>query len=241
MTGPTAPREESKKASARSSKPSARSVLLRFDPDGAPSTTGESLQGELSVVLQVRDDLWLASDESASIERLSPGKGRVFEHHTGFLLADYLSLPAGDDAEVDIEGMAHERNYLWVVGSHSLSRRKADASSKHSKKQIRALAEVRTGGNRYLLARIPLMADSGGVSHQLFKTCPDPDDPTRTLSAAQLMGGDRGNLLTDALQDDENLAPFLGVPGKKNGFNIEGVGVVDGRLFIGMRGPVIGG
>jgi len=47
--------------------------------------------------------------------------------------------------------------------------------------------------------------------------------------------------LTEALRDDEHLAPFLTIPGKDNGFDIEGLAVADGRVFLGLRGPVLRG
>jgi hypothetical protein len=43
------------------------------------------------------------------------------------------------------------------------------------------------------------------------------------------------------LHDDEHLAPFLAIPGKDNGFDIEGLAVADGRVFLGLRGPVLRG
>jgi hypothetical protein len=47
--------------------------------------------------------------------------------------------------------------------------------------------------------------------------------------------------LRDILENDEILAPFLSVPGKENGIDIEGIAVKDGKLFVGFRGPVLRG
>ena len=59
--------------------------------------------------------------------------------------------------------------------------------------------------------------------------------------AAQLRGSDQGNDLTKALAHDEHLRSFLAIPGKDNGFDIEGLAVAGERLFLGLRGPVLRG
>jgi len=63
-----------------------------------------------------------------------------------------------------------------------------------------------------------------------------------TLRAARLAGGRKHDALTRALRDDPHLGPFVGIPSKDNGFDIEGVAAAPGgRLFLGLRGPVIDG
>jgi hypothetical protein len=63
-----------------------------------------------------------------------------------------------------------------------------------------------------------------------------------TLHAARLAGGRKRDALTRALRDDPHLAPFLDLPSKDNGFDIEGVAAAGGgRLLLGLRGPVIDG
>jgi hypothetical protein len=44
-----------------------------------------------------------------------------------------------------------------------------------------------------------------------------------------------------ALRHDEHFAPFLDLPGKDNGFNVEGLAVAGERLVLGLRGPVLDG
>ena len=49
-------------------------------------------------------------------------------------------------------------------------------------------------------------------------------------------------MLTRLLRKDPHLGPFLTIPSKDNGFDIEGVAAAPrGRLFLGLRGPVIDG
>ncbi len=47
--------------------------------------------------------------------------------------------------------------------------------------------------------------------------------------------------LRDLLAGDPHLGPFLALPGKDNGFDVEGLAVVDDRVFLGLRGPVLRG
>ncbi len=50
-----------------------------------------------------------------------------------------------------------------------------------------------------------------------------------------------GNALLEALRDDPHIKPFLQIPGKDNGFDVEGLAVIGKRLFLGLRGPVLRG
>lgn len=217
------------------------SAVLEFDPGRA------FLRDGLSAVLQVGNTLWVANDETVSLERLTrlpdnePGVYR-YGQHGSFPLSDYLELPApppddtADFEEVDIEGLACAGGYLWLVGSHSLKRKKPKREDPADESQ-RKLAKVSSDGNRYLLARIPLLETASGGS-ELAKHC---SLGGKDLFAARLHGDDKGSELTRALQKDKHLGPFLGIPGKDNGFDIEGMVVVDERIFIGLRGPVLRG
>ncbi|PRY48378.1 uncharacterized protein DUF3616 [Geodermatophilus tzadiensis] len=64
------------------------------------------------------------------------------------------------------------------------------------------------------------------------------DDGTPERGA--LLGSVGG--LADALSTDEHLAPFLSVPSKDNGLDVEGLAAVDdGTVLVGLRGPVLRG
>lgn len=218
--------------SPRTAEPT-RSVLLHFDPEHDDTADAQDvLVGQLSSVTRVGRDLWLASDEANSLERLSPLGTDAFGRHRPFALGDVLELPGAFDDEIDVEGLDHADGYLWIVGSHSMKRRKATAG-KNAAKQIARLAEVRSDGNRCLLARVPVAdGDDGGSA--LFR---EIDGRT----AARLMGGRDGNVLTDALRTDPHLGAFLPIPGKDNGFDVEGIAARGNRVFLGLRGPVLRG
>jgi len=220
----------------------ARTVLLDFDPDRSELTGGKRLRDGLSAVVTAAGGrhLLLACDEGARLERLTLSEGGGdYGAHATFELADSLDLPAGAEEEVDVEGMDHADGFLWLVGSHSLKRGKPDRDDPLSE-QLAALASVSTDGNRFLLARIPLVEGEDGAPRPLRRG----EENTETSRAALLHADATGSHLTRrrGLRDDPHLGPFLGIPGKDNGFDIEGLAAVSPeRLFLGLRGPVLRG
>lgn len=215
-------------------------IRLELDapPDG--SVDAKQIRESLSAVMQVGRHLWLGCDETATLERLTDlGGGRWGEHRT-FRIADVLDLPAGEDDEVDVEGLAWDPPYLWVVGSHSRKRDKPDPGD-DVETFAEALADVDVDDNRYILARIPLEEDPAAGGLVPRRSCPDPRDPSRTLTAARLKGRGRDNALMRALRKDPHLRKFIRLPGKDNGFDVEGLSAAGGRLFLGLRGPVLRG
>jgi Protein of unknown function (DUF3616) len=202
-------------------------LLLQFNSEADIIT-------DLSAVTLTPDgNLWLGSDETTSIERLSPVAPHVFGEHQRFAIADFLELP--DAGEIDIEGIDFSNNYLWLVGSHSTKRKKA--KGKDPQKDLERLAQIETEVNRYLLARIPM---KDGI---LCKSIAHPDNPQIQLTAGCLKRKKTGNLLTEALLADSHLGLYLSVPipCKENGFDIEGLAVKGDRIFLGLRGPVLRG
>ncbi len=214
-------------------KPHRRSLKLLFEPS---LEIGErkQLRDGLSAVLQVGNTLWLGNDESASLERLTLAGNKAAEH-AQFQLRDYIGLPTTTDKdgatpEVDIEGMDLADGYLWIVGSHSRKRNKAD-SAEPAAAQCKQLARTEAEANRYLLARISMQ--DGDLPALAAKT--------KSRPAQRLRSDKDGNALTLLLRKDKHLGPFLGLPGKENGFDVEGLAVVGDRVFLGLRGPVLGG
>lgn len=207
-------------------------ALLYFQTEA--NSDLENLINNLSAVAFSPDgSLWLGSDETTLIERLSPAPGTVFDNHRRFAVSDFIDLLADD--EIDIEGMDYADGYLWFVGSHSLKRKKAKGKS--AEDDIERLAQIGGDVNRYLLGRIPVKE---GI---LFKVCSHPENPEIKRTAGCLQRTKQGNSLTAALQNDEHLGAFLSMPlaGKENGFDIEGLAVRGNRVFIGLRGPVLRG
>jgi hypothetical protein len=186
--------------------------------------------------------LWLGTDELTAIERFTrlPGDEPIYGDHQRFYFRDWVDDFDDEDGEVDIEGLAYDGGYLWIVGSHSSRRKKAKIEATKfqiEKKELKAIDQQR---NRYLLARIPIL-ESGELDRQA---------PQR----AWLKRSRHRNTLIKALEDDEYLEPFKGcpsdrktqngsfyIPSKENGLDIEGLAVRGNKIFIGLRGPVLRG
>ncbi|WP_338581767.1 DUF3616 domain-containing protein [Pseudomonas sp. MAG733B] len=219
-------------------------VLLKFDSQFDVNEK-KKLRDGLSAVLQIDQTLWLANDETLSLERLTVTSQAavgelIYAGHQQFALNELLDLPSPPTSpqefeEADIEGLAYDEaeHYLWLIGSHSLKRKQADAG-KTDRENIERLSKVSNDGNRYLLARIPVVEEGGTL--QLVRTATDSQ-----RTAALLRGEQSLNALTKALKHDEHLRDFFAIPGKDNGFDIEGLAVAGKRLFIGLRGPVLRG
>lgn len=189
-----------------------------------------------AVILTQQQYLWFGSDETSTIERLSLLDSKNFNNHQQFRVAEFIDLPSLEDEEIDIEGLAYDDYYLWLVGSHSY-KRKQPKSDKNGEQNIARLAKIASEKNRYILARIPL------IDGQLIKSCPHPKNPNKQLNSAKLKLTKDNNVLMAALAEDSHLGCFVkaGIPGKDNGFDIEGLAVVQGRVFLGLRGPVLRG
>ncbi len=193
----------------------------------------DPLHKDLSAVTRVGDSLFLACDETASVERLQRmGDGR-FGAHSHFALGDYIDLPGGDDGEMDIEGLCATDGFLWVVGSHSWKRCKPKRDDNSREDALRRMERLEREPNRYCLGRIPLVETEAGLH------APARADGERR--AAWIKFGKRHSRLMQWLAKDPHLAPFLDIPSKENGLDIEGLAVRSERVWLGMRGPVLRG
>jgi hypothetical protein len=231
-----------------------RQVRLVFQAAGPVPGSDEEREyrQSLSALLLLDEGrtLFVGGDETVgaqpSIERLLLQTDGSYAAHESFAVSSFVELPdpephKGRVGEIDIEGLDEDGNYLWLTGSHSCNRRRPKADSS-VKKQIERLAEVELGKNRFFLARIPLRKD--GETSVLVRR--DGDRRAGRLT----------NDLLELLRDDPHLHPFLTafeskngdalLPGKDNGFDVEGLSVSqrsDGstRLLLGLRGPVLRG
>jgi hypothetical protein len=210
-----------------------RPVTLDF----AGSSDGAEGRRDLSAAVAVGDALWLGSDEGTCLVRLR----RTAEDHWGEAvdvdLSNLVPLPGGADDEIDIEGIDVADGWMWVAGSHSAVRRTPDEALPASKR-LRRLARTSRKGNRHLVARLPLLPDASGLSTVVQEA--GGDDGT-VRHAARLPGTRSRDALTRALRDDPHLGDWLRVPGKDNGFDVEGLAVQGERLWLGLRSPVLRG
>jgi hypothetical protein len=210
---------------------SPNAVRLEFKADSLVQTnlSGAAFSGEW---------LWVAGDEACAIDRLRKlaptAKERLrFGEVRDFPLAELLDLPGLPDEEADLEGMAVADGFLWVVGSHGLKRKNAKPERSHLENAKR-LAKVALDGNRRLLACLPIEPGADGAPC-LVRQAKDG------RQALRLKGDAQTNLLTQALANDPHFGPYMAIPGKDNGFDIEGLAVDGRRLLLGLRGPVLRG
>src|SRR5688500_3728602 len=171
-----------------------RSPILRLDPTLSKKEL-EKIRDNFSAVVLHGSHLWLGGDEGTSIDRMTQDSDGNFGSHTRFDLAPLLNLPGGEE-EIDIEGLDVDGGYLWMIGSHSLKRKKAE-TDKTVPENIERLASLSADGNRFTLARVPLDASGKPVAKQ------------GALTVARLKGDARGNLLTEALRKDDHIGPFV--------------------------------
>jgi hypothetical protein len=163
---------------------------------------------QLSGAAVYRDLLVVTPDEGAELNVFRPDGA-----HYALLARPTLLEDA--DQEIDMEASAADGDELYVVGSHSMRRKKLEEGAQYKKNRKR-LTRVTPHEHSYQLYRLQL-------------------DQTGAITAADSIS------LSDILENDEVLAPYVDIPGKENGVDIEGLARRDGRLFVGFRGPVLRG
>jgi Protein of unknown function (DUF3616) len=193
----------------------------------------DPLHKDLSAVTRVGNSLFLACDETASIECLRRLEDGSFGDHRHFALDAFVDLPGGAEGEMDIEGLCAEDGFLWIVGSHSLKRGKPKRGESDADDALKRMESVEREPNRYFLGRIPLVEENSG----LFV----PTQSVGERRAAWIKFGKRHSALVRWVADDPHLEPFLGIPSKENGFDVEGLAVRGNRVWLGLRGPVLRG
>ena len=204
---------------------------------------GKDLREDLSAVILTRKGedayhIWLGCDEAYAdnhntLDRVSFDiKTWQTSDHQAFRLEDLLEGFDDGQGEVDIEGLDTDPPYLWLVGSHSTKRKRVKDDPTAEDLQF---SRNKTETNRYLLARIPLNPDGDPV--------PEYQDFQQSYRAAHLRYRDDSNALLDELQGDAYIGDILriGLPSKDNGFDIEGLAVRQGEVWLGLRGPVLRG
>ena len=125
-------------------------------------------------------------------------------------------LPGAEtDDEADLESLSLAGNRLWICGSHCRVRRQF-------KKSGRMDPRFRGRPSRRLLGTI--------------KLTPEGDDTAGMGEAFPFRGA---GSLRHLLARDDFIGPFVDLPSKENGLDIEGVTVYRNRLLLGLRGPIV--
>jgi Protein of unknown function (DUF3616) len=205
---------------------------------GAGTEKDTSRIANVSALAPVGAYLWTASDEEASIERLT-------RHGDGYAAARSWDLeelfPAfaaerkrakkkgkdGHKSEADLEGLAFDpdKQRLWLVGSHSRGR---GSMTGVAPEILRAPFDPkhREAPLRTLLGFVPV-GEQG--------------EPAIGAGLALPFGERRGGLRACVKSADGQLAKALNWPSKENGFDIEGIAAHDSQVLLGLRGPAAGG
>lgn len=209
-------------------RPSATRVTLRFRPPAHPESPDAVVREDLSACARSGDTLFLACDETAGVERLRK-VGRGWGQHRHFDIGAFFDLPEGPGEEVDIEGLRIDDRWLWITGSQSLKRGKPDGED--GAKGLKELAKIKRDGNRQFIGRLPLVETKQGLK-------PVAKDGKRRAGHVKFT---RHGMLRKWLKDDAHLAPFLNIPSKDNGLDVEGIAARGLRVWLGLRGPVLRG
>lgn len=204
-------------------------VLLRFQNAAALAHVEDPVEEDLSAAARWEECLFLSCDETAGVERLTEA-GDCWGNHKHIALGGLVDLPGGPDGEMDVEGLDCDDGWLWVVGSHALRRAKPKADAPDE--ALREMEEIDRQPNRYFLGRFPLVRGDDGLE-------PVREDGDRR--AGHLKFDKKNSRLEKMLRDDPHLGPYLAIPSKENGLDIEGVAARGLRVWLGLRGPVLRG
>jgi hypothetical protein len=182
---------------------------------------GEKLLGNLSGIAAAGEFLWTVSDEGRTLECLrKKGKGFKLERQYG-LDEIFADVPGADDGdELDLESIGIADGALWLTGSHCRVRAKP-LNDGAPGAAIEPNSRIKDRPSRALFGRIALDQSGGALG-----------------AARALPFAERGSLRAH-LAEDAFLEPFLALPSKENGLDIEGLAILAGSAFLGLRGPLI--
>ena len=151
----------------------------------------------------------IGSDEGTDIQILKKVADREYRAEDGLIqLLD-------SETEIDIEGIAHEGDTYYGVGSLALQRKRVREDKTH-RQNVKRIKRVEQENSKNHLFRLSLHPKNGKVETAIDKINHK-----------------------DLLSQDEILAPFCHIPSKENGVDIEGLAVDGGTLYLGFRGPVL--
>lgn len=206
---------------------SPRQVTLRFTAHDDVDHVDDPLHRDLSAAMRIGGALFLTCDETSGIDRLVE-TDRGWGDHVHFSLGEMIDLPGGRSGEMDAEGLSGDEDWLWVCGSQSLKRGKPGKDDGR-KAAMAAMARIESDDNRQFIGRVPLVSRDGLPT-------PVARDGKRR---AQHLAFRKGGQLRRWLRDDPHIGPFLDLPSKENGLDVEGIAAQGLRVWLGLRGPVL--
>jgi hypothetical protein len=205
-------------------------IRLTFDDEATKRKKRASAC--LSGIEQIGDDLYVVGDEGVSLHRLSPDGNGGYANPERF---DLIKLFGLDDdpknGEADLEGLCRDGDWLWVCGSHSRKRAAIEAVADAA--ALADHAKTKLEKNRLLLGRMPLIKESDR------RLSPRRKAEERSAACFKIVG--KKTALTEALRSNRLLGPFMDIPSKEGGLDIEAIAARGETVLIGLRGPVLRG
>jgi hypothetical protein len=182
--------------------------------DYGVAATPELLKN-ISGIAAIGEYIWTVSDEGRTVECLKR-TNTGYDFIRQIVLDDFVpNIPAIEKtAELDLESIDIHDGVMWLCGSHCRVRKKPKSDDKLS-------PEFRTRPSRHFLAALDLSNDGGQVKR------------------AKALPFEGHGSLRDVVEQNPFLRPFLELPSKENGFDIEGLLIRDDALLLGLRGPLI--
>lgn len=142
----------------------------------------------------------------------------VIVNDGGMIAGEFIRLIKDQSAqtskllELDAEGVTYADGYFYVMGSHGHPRHETDA--------VEIGAKIKANSHLFRLKIDPATITADGK----LTAAPEIKDSVE---------------LTKILVADDRLKPYVNKPLHENGLTIEGVAVRDGRLYAGLRGPIL--
>lgn len=207
--------------------------------DGEISFNGLQEAGQMSAIDMVHDYYLIGVDEAVDgddgeanvIQLFAKAGSGNFERRSSIALCQSGSAAGCSDPErneMDIEALAVDGATVYIIGSHSVARRRLDEDKKYKR-------------NRKRITAGSVAAADDGNKHA-WKAATGRDRLVRlTIDAQGNPSGLEETSLTGVISALTALKPFQTLPSKENGVDIEAMAIRGGKLHIGFRGPVLRG
>ena len=214
--------------------PPVAAIIENWQLQSLPTDSREHLNISAITLNEEGSLLVVGADEVSHIRILKKSGASQFT-----LLDDGNFALASDETELDIEGIARNKEYTWVIGSHSMSRKSMLSPERLKQKQKQKQGNGEKLGEKYNHERIATVVVEP-TREWLYRLEIDNNGSVRRDSI-------RRGSLRDIFANHPVLGRFQNIPAKENGVDIEGLAVIAGgvpqntRLLVGLRGPLLRG
>ena len=194
-----------------------RDVWLDYREAGSDRKLLENVSG----ICWSKPFLWTVSDEGRTFECLKPHRGGYRLHRQLALDALFEGLPGqSKQDEADLESIDVADGKIWLCSSHCVVRRQIKKTNGDT-----VDPRFRVRKSRCLLGSVPV---ASALSNEVGKA---------EMGTALPFSG-KGSLRW-YLSRNNYLSPFIDLPSKENGLDIEGLAIAGRKLLLGLRGPLV--